>query len=29
VTAVEAGIVVRPVGIPAHIKTMLDQYRKP
>ena len=29
VTAVEAGIVVRPVGIPAHIKVMLDQYRKP
>lgn len=29
VTAVEAGIVVRPVGIPAHIKMMLDPYRKP
>lgn len=29
VTAVEAGIVVRPVGIPAHIKVMLDMYRKP
>ncbi len=29
VTAVEAGIVVRPVGIPAHIKMMLDMYRKP
>jgi hypothetical protein len=30
VTAVEAGVVVRPIGIPAHIKAMLDNgYRKP
>jgi hypothetical protein len=29
VTAVEAGVVVRPVGIPAYIRTMLQGYTKP
>lgn len=30
VTAVEAGVVMRPIGIPAHVRTMLDNgYRKP
>jgi hypothetical protein len=29
VTAVEAGVVIRPMGIPAHVKAMLDPYRKP
>ena len=30
VTAVEAGVVMRPIGIPAHVRAMLDNgYRKP
>ena len=29
VTAVEAGVVIRPMGIPTHVKAMLAPYKKP
>jgi hypothetical protein len=29
VTAIEAGVVIRPIGVPAHVRAMLEQYRKP